>query len=115
MAPPFGAATIVSTMASLLVILALLMGAALLARKLRDRGWSLGTRPQTRINLLASRPLGPQTSLLLVEADGHRFLLGTSRAGLTLIGALGAPQNTGQTFEAALAPFTDPPPAWPAP
>lgn len=35
-----------------------------------------------RLRLIETLPLGPQTRLLLVECDGHPFVIGHSRAGL---------------------------------
>ncbi len=92
MAP--SAASIVSTLISLAVIFGALFGAALILRKLRDGtwnqpAWARSAAPPSRIRILATRPLGWQASLLIVEADGQRFLVGTGRAGLTAIGALG--------------------------
>ncbi len=92
MAP--SAASIVSTLISLAVIFGALFGAALILRKFRDGtwnqpAWARSAAPPSRIKILATRPLGWQASLLIVEADGQRFLIGTGRAGLTAIGALG--------------------------
>lgn len=39
------------------------------------------------IDIIASRSLGVQSALLVVEVDGQRFLLGSSRAGMTQLGS----------------------------
>jgi len=78
-----------STIASLLVILFALAGAAFLARRFRGTAWgqklSVTTSP---ISLVATRSLGGQHSLAIAEADGKRFLIGISRTGITAIGRL---------------------------
>jgi flagellar biogenesis protein FliO len=76
---------ILSSTVSLLVLLALLGGAALLAKRLR------GNLPGTAdgaIKLLATRPLGGANMLVLVQAEDQKFLLGVSRAGITSLGRL---------------------------
>jgi flagellar biogenesis protein FliO len=79
-----------STLASLLAILALLAGAAFVARHLRARLPGGDTKPQAAISIVASRPLGGQHSLIIAEAAGSRFLIGVSRTGMTAIGRLDA-------------------------
>jgi flagellar biogenesis protein FliO len=88
MPPGLGVATAGSVVASLAVILGLLLVAAIAARKLRDGAWGRRLANQTQIRIIASRSLGWQSSLMIVEAEGCRFLVGTSRAGLTAIGRL---------------------------
>ncbi len=73
---------------SLIVIFGILAGLALLLRKLRNGGWTRPGAPAARIRIVATRPIGWQSSLMIVEADGQRFLVGSGRAGLTTIGAL---------------------------
>ncbi len=73
---------------SLGVIFGLLAGLALLLRKLRNGGWARPGAGPARIRIVATRPIGWQSSLLIVEADGQRFLVGSGRAGLTALGAL---------------------------
>ena len=88
-ATPVTAATPLAPMlGSLAVILLLLAGVAVLARRLRGRHWA--GRLDQPIKIVASRALGWQSCLLIVEAGGRRFLVGSSRAGLTAIGALDA-------------------------
>jgi flagellar biogenesis protein FliO len=93
-----GAASLLSAAGSLLVILAVLAGAAYLARRLRNaRGWRGGAAPL--IDIIATRSIGPQASLMIIEAQGQRFLIGAGRGGITSIGALTAP---GHDFSALL-------------
>lgn len=77
-----------STIASLLIILGLLAGAAFLARRLRNRMPSSKAGGNMPVAILSSRPLGGQQSLVIAEAGGQRFLLGVSRAGVALISRL---------------------------
>jgi flagellar biosynthetic protein FliO len=82
-----GLSLALSSVVSLIVILGALVGATYLARRLRNTGW--GQRASTQnnvIKLIATRPLGPQSSLVIVEAEGKRFLVGISRTGMTAIG-----------------------------
>lgn len=79
-----------STLASLLAILLVLAGAALLLRRLRARLPGAGVKIQGAISILSSRPLGGQHSLIIAEAEGARFLIGVSREGMTAIGRLNA-------------------------
>ena len=103
MTSELGGATIASAAVSLFVILGMLMGAALLARKLRDGHWGRRATSQSQINIIASRSLGAQSSLLIVEAEGQRFLVGAGRAGLTAIGSLGSRNSDSRDFDAAIA------------
>jgi flagellar biogenesis protein FliO len=83
-----GIAGLGSILASLTCILLILAVAAFALRRLRGRaGWQrkfLGTD----IMIISSRQIGWQSSLLIVEAEGRRFLIGAGRNGLTAIGAL---------------------------
>ena len=82
-----GLSLALSSVVSLIVIIGALGGATYLARRLRNTGW--GQRASTQnnsIKLIATRPLGPQSSLVIVEAEGKRFLVGISRTGMTAIG-----------------------------
>jgi len=102
MTSDLGGATIISAAVSLFVILGMLMGAALLARKLRDGRWGRRASSESQINIIASRSLGAQSSLLIVEAAGQRFLVGAGRAGLTAIGSLGTGNSESRDFMAAI-------------
>ena len=79
-----------STLASLLAILFVLAGAAFLLRRLRARLPGGAAKMQGTINIIASRPLGGQHSLIIAEAQGETFLIGVSREGMTAIGRLHA-------------------------
>jgi flagellar biogenesis protein FliO len=74
--------------ASLFVILALLALAAWLLRRLQAQGW-VKLNASGAINIVASRRVGFASALLIVEAEGQRFLVGSSRSGVTGIGRLG--------------------------
>jgi flagellar biogenesis protein FliO len=84
-----GASAILSTLAPLAVILGLLMVAAYLARRLRNGRWGLRRAGANAITIVATRPVGPGAALMIVEAEGQRFLVGSGRHGMTPIGALG--------------------------
>ncbi len=88
---------------SLAVILLLLALAAWAARRLRGGGFARGQGRATPIAILATRAVGPQASLMIVEAEQRRFLVGTGRAGITAIMPLGA---GAEPFDAVLARAT---------
>ncbi|MBB5373729.1 flagellar biosynthetic protein FliO [Acidocella aromatica] len=78
-----------SSIAALLVILFVLVGAAFLLRRLRGTAWGQKLNAATQpISVLATRQLGAQHSLVIAEAEGQRFLIGVSRGGITAIGRL---------------------------
>ena len=80
-----------SSIAALLVILFTLAGAAFFLRRLRGTAWGQKLNAVAQpINVLATRPLGGQHSLVIAEAEGQRFLIGVSRSGITAIGRLNA-------------------------
>ncbi|MCB8874899.1 flagellar biosynthetic protein FliO [Acidisoma silvae] len=62
------------------VVLALLVVAALLARRFRQQ--RMPGCDNAAIEILASRRLGLQVSLLLVQVDGRKFLLAATRSGI---------------------------------
>jgi flagellar biogenesis protein FliO len=90
MSSAFGAGSLVSATASLVIILGLLAAALFVARRLRSAQGFLRNSRTAPINIIATRALGPQTALLIIEAEGQIFLIGTSRGGMTAIGRLGA-------------------------
>jgi len=98
MAADPGLASLGSSLVSLTVILALLGGAAYAAKRLRI-GAGTAKAGGARIEILAARQIGWQCSLLIVEAEGRRFLIGAGRHGLTSIGALdgAGPAPKGET------------------
>ncbi len=75
-----------SSLASLLVILGVLAAAAVLLRRFQAGASAKSTI--SPITLIAARPIGGQHRLLIVEADGQRFLIGASRNGLAALGRL---------------------------
>jgi flagellar biogenesis protein FliO len=56
----------------------------------RFGGLAAGARGARRIEIVETRPLGGRRSLLLVEVEGRRLLLGASEAGLAPLAELGA-------------------------
>ncbi len=78
----------VSTLLPMVVILAVLLAAVLLAAGIRRHG---GIRPSATqdISIRGVRRLAAQQSLMIVEAEGERFLVAAGRGGITLISALG--------------------------
>jgi flagellar biogenesis protein FliO len=94
---------ITSAAISLAVILVLLALAAWAAARLRRGGFNM-RQGATPIAIIATRIVGPQASLMLVEAEGQRFLVGAGRAGITVITPLGAaPARADEPFETVLA------------
>jgi flagellar biogenesis protein FliO len=83
-----GASSLGSVVTSLAVILLLLAVAGFVLRRLRGGGAWTGGAQRGRIEIVAARQIGWQSSLLIVEADGARFLVGAGRNGLTPIGPL---------------------------
>lgn len=90
-------AGLVSVCVSLFVILGGLAAFTLIVKKFRNgrfassAGKWRGAAPASPINIIATRHLGAQSSLLIVEAEGKRFLLATGRQGITTIGTLEGP------------------------
>jgi flagellar biogenesis protein FliO len=82
---------IASSLASLAILLAALLGAAWLARRLRTGRFGAGQKNSTAITIIATRALGPGTALLIVEAQGQQFLIASARAGITALGRLDSP------------------------
>jgi flagellar biosynthetic protein FliO len=66
----------------------------------RFGGLAARARGARRIEIVESRPLGGRRSLLLVEVEGRRLLLGASEAGLAPLAELG-PERA--RFASALA------------
>ena len=78
-----------SAIVSLLVIFVVLFGVGFLLRRLRAAPWDRRSAAASPIQLIASRPLGGQNTLIIVEAEGQRFLIAVSHAGMQAIGRLG--------------------------
>jgi LPXTG-motif cell wall-anchored protein len=78
-----------STIASLLAIFLILGGAAFLLRRFRARLPGVAKLPGS-INIVSSRPLGGQHTLVVAEVEGIKILIGVSRNGITTLARLGA-------------------------
>jgi hypothetical protein len=78
-----GTSEVLSVVFSLLIIMAFLFAAACLARRWRVGGRLRGPRG-------GAQPMGWQSSLHIVEAEGQRFLIAASRSGIAAIGRLDA-------------------------
>jgi len=88
---PPAAPTLATLFVPLAVIALFWLAALYLIKKFRNR---INIRPDTTrsvIKIIATKPIAWQTSLLIVEAEGHRFLIAAGRAGLTPIGKLDHP------------------------
>jgi flagellar biogenesis protein FliO len=85
-----GTSEVLSVVFSLLIIMAFLFAAACLARRWRVGGRLRGPRGGATINIVAAQPMGWQSSLHIVEAEGQRFLIAASRSGIAAIGRLDA-------------------------
>jgi flagellar protein FliO/FliZ len=109
MSSGFGASAILSTLVPLAVILGLLMLAAYVARRLRNGGWGLHRATASAITIVATRPVGPGAALMIIEADGRRFLVSSGRQGITPIGALDGASvpSFSQALETAQSPAPD--------
>lgn len=108
MSSTFGASAILSTLAPLAIILGALMVVAYVVRRFRNGGW--GPRAGAgAITIVATRPVGPGAALMIIEADGQRFLVSSGRQGITPIGALhGAPAPAfADALETAKLPAPD--------
>jgi flagellar biogenesis protein FliO len=109
MSSAFGASAILSTLLPLAVILGVLLVAAYVARRVRSGGWGPRRAGSSAITIVASRPVAPGAALMIVEADGQRFLVSSGRQGITPIGALGgAPAPSfSTTLDSAQSPAPD--------
>lgn len=90
---------------TVLVLGAVLALAYLLLNKGLTRLMKLtGVQPGRHLALLERLPLGQKHSLFLVEADGRRFLVGTSEQGIALVSDFGdqgfAPVQKGEIAQA---------------
>ncbi len=102
MAPDVGSSAILSMIGSLTAILAALAGFAYLAKWFQRRSPRQPRVAQHAISVIATRHIGWQASLQIVEADGQRFLIGTSRSGITSIGPLDRSRNSFEDLAHAL-------------
>ena len=74
---------------ALFVVLALILGVAWAARRFLP---FLPQNPQKndQIQVLAMRALGPRRSIHLLHVDGHRLLVGSTDANISLLKELGS-------------------------
>jgi flagellar biogenesis protein FliO len=90
MSPVSGTSELISVAVSLIVILALLLAVARMARRWQAGGRIRVTKDPAAIKIVAVQAAGWQSSLQIVEADGQRFLIAAGRNGITGIGRLSA-------------------------
>jgi flagellar biogenesis protein FliO len=90
-----------SYLGALAIVLGLAAATFTCVRLARQRG-ILRVYGRRCINVIENRALGANASLILVEVDGQRLLLGTSRSGLLLIERFAAPPS------AEIVPFDAP-------
>jgi len=96
MVPELGVSSLISVCVSLFVILGGLAVFTLIVKKFRNGRFAMvaakwgggGAAAPNLINIIATRHLGAQASLLVVEADGKRFLLATGKHGVSTVGVL---------------------------
>jgi len=84
----FSLATVVTTLLPLAAILAGLMAVAYFGRRIKSGRFGLGATAPSAISIIATRAVGAQSSLLIVEAEGRRFLVSAGRHGIRPIGSL---------------------------
>ncbi|MDE8345378.1 MAG: flagellar biosynthetic protein FliO [Acidocella sp.] len=81
-----GGGQAVSTVVSMVVIFAVLGIAMVLSRRLR---FAVPWRKTTScITVLGARSLGGQNTLVMIQAEDQRFLIGVSRTTISVIGRL---------------------------
>jgi len=88
---PPAAPTLTALLFPLAIIALFWLAALYLTKKFRNR---INLRPdstRSAIKIIAIKPIAWQSSLLIVEAEGQRFLLAASRNGLTPIFPLDRP------------------------
>jgi flagellar biogenesis protein FliO len=88
---PPAAPTLAALLGPLAVIATFWLAALYLIKRFRSR---INLRPdatRSTIKIIAAKPLAWQSCLLIVEAEGQRFLVAAGRNGLTPIGALDHP------------------------
>ena len=84
----FSPPELMSVVFSLSLILVFLAISAFIAKKLRSTKSRLSVLKSSSIEIIASRSLGWNSSLLIIEAQGERFLISNGRSGITAIGLL---------------------------
>lgn len=81
---PAAGATLAQVAMSLLLVLAMVVAMAWIARRLRV----VPQQGAGRIRVVADLPLGPRERVLLIEVGGRQALVGVSSAGVHSIGLL---------------------------
>ena len=84
---------------SLGVVLALLW--VLQKRVARGRGGLLGTRRESTVTVVARQGVGAKASVVVVDVEGERLVLGVTEASISVLAAAEAPQPV---EEPSLAP-----------
>lgn len=80
--------TFTSVIISLFVIFSFLFLFSFFVKKYKIRLGKSKAFSDINISILSNISIGLQQSLVIVEADGHRFLLGVFKGGITLISQL---------------------------
>ncbi|ACU53121.1 flagellar biosynthesis protein FliO [Acidimicrobium ferrooxidans DSM 10331] len=70
--------------------LALVVGLIVASGRLAQRGRPARSVGMARLAVVARASLGSKTSIVIVEADGRRFLLGVGPQGASRLASLGA-------------------------
>ena len=83
--------SVLSVLSGLFIVLALIAATVFVVRKLLGSRFPVGRRP-TGIRILASRPVAPRQSLLLVEVEGLVWLVGQGPEGMQLIAPIEDPR-----------------------
>ena len=76
---------------SLGVVLALLW--VLQKRVARGRGGLLGTRRASRVTVVARQGVGAKASVVVVDVEGERLVLGVTDGGISVLSSAEAPQS----------------------
>ncbi len=95
---------VVQLVVSLLLILALIIGAAWAVKRFQ----LLGPRNTGSLRIVSSLALGPKERLLLVEAGERRLLLGVSSAGIVTLDVNSPGRQPAATGPAAFSRQLDP-------
>ncbi len=86
---------LISVAESLILILFLLVVSVFILKKLSGTRLRPPFLAPSSIQVIASRSLGWQSSIMIVEAQGTRFLISTGRGGVTAIGVLNIAPTVG--------------------
>jgi flagellar protein FliO/FliZ len=77
---------------ALAVVLGLMIAVAVLLRKIMGQNVA-GAREDTAINILATRYLGPKSSIVIVDILGHILAVGVSAQQITALTDLSGPET----------------------